>query len=420
MSLRVRDTSALAVASVATGLLAYAFFAMTTRGLGAEAASPVTVLWTYWSFAAAALTFPVQHWIARSVSAHQHENDIRSSLRHLSGIVLAAAVVFGALSWLARDALFQRDGLAFPAMVAGVTVGSAIMGVGRGTLTGRRQFGGVAYMLVADNAVRCLGAAALMLGDVKDPVAYGAVLLAGYVIVIGRPASLRVGSREGHASATSPLRFLGGASSGQLLAQLVLTGGPVLLALGGGTPVEVTAMFAGLALFRAPYTFAVGLVSQLTGLFTSFVMQGRRATVERVRNLIISLTAATVLVAAALGITVGPAAVRLVFGSEVHLESVQAMLLTIGSAVALGGLVLTVLVLALDRSAGVPRAWLTGCFVAAAFFTIADLAPLDRACWTFALAQAAAFVVLMVEEERGRSRMRVADLDGRSSITPER
>ncbi len=420
MSLRVRDTSALAVASVATGLLAYAFFAMTTRGLGAEAASPVTVLWTYWSFAAAALTFPVQHWIARSVSAHQHENDIRSSLRRLSGIVVAASAVFGLLSWLVRDELFHRDGLAFPAMVAGVTVGSALMGISRGTLTGRRQFGSVAWMLVADNGVRCLGAAALMLGDVKDPVAYGAVLLAGYVTVLARPASLRVGSRDGGTSSTSPLRFLGGASSGQLLAQLVLTGGPVMLALGGGTPVEVTAMFAGLALFRAPYTFALGLVSQLTGLFTSFVVQERRATVERVRNLIISLTAVTVLVAAALGITVGPESVRLVFGSEVDLEPVEAMLLTIGSAVALGGLVLTVLVLALDRSAGVARAWLAGCVVAAVFFTIADIPPLDRACWAFALAQAAAFVVLAVEEERGRRRMRIADPESRSSIAPDR
>ena len=47
--------------------------------------------------------------------------------------------------------------------------------------------------------------------------------------------------------------FLGGAASGQTVAQVVLTGGPVLLALLGGSPMEVTTLFAALALFRAPY-----------------------------------------------------------------------------------------------------------------------------------------------------------------------
>ncbi len=55
---------------------------------------------------------------------------------------------------------------------------------------------------------------------------------------------------------------------GQLLGQVVLTGGPVLLAAAGGAPAEVTALFAGLALFRAPYTLALGLVSQLTERLT--------------------------------------------------------------------------------------------------------------------------------------------------------
>ncbi len=75
--------------------------------------------------------------------------------------------------------------------------------------------------------------------------------------------------------AAAPLRFLSGASSGQLLAQATLTGGPVLVAVIGGAPSAVTALFAGLALFRAPYTIALGLVSPLTGRLT--VLLGSRA-----------------------------------------------------------------------------------------------------------------------------------------------
>ena len=70
---RARGPTALAAGSLTSGVLAYVFFAISTRALGAEAAAPVSVLWTYWSFAAAALTFPLQHWITRSVAAHVGE-----------------------------------------------------------------------------------------------------------------------------------------------------------------------------------------------------------------------------------------------------------------------------------------------------------------------------------------------------------
>ncbi|MDQ3096416.1 MAG: oligosaccharide flippase family protein, partial [Actinomycetota bacterium] len=250
MRLRGRDTSALAVGSVVSGLLAYVFFATTTRALGPEAAAPVSVLWTYWSFSAAALTFPAQHWIARTVALHHDESDVRSALPRLSCILLLVALVVGLLSWLARDELFHRDGLAFPALMAGVTLGSGVLGLSRGTLTGRRRFGSVATALVAEHTLRCLSAGLLVLGGVKDPVAYGVALLVGHLVVVMWPSSLRLGPLTDRVrNRASALRFLSGASGGQLLAQVALTGGPVVLALGGGTAVEVTALFAGLALF---------------------------------------------------------------------------------------------------------------------------------------------------------------------------
>ena len=70
MSASRRDARALAIGSAVSGLLAYLVFALTTRGLGAEQAGPVSVLWSYWAFAGAAFTFPIQHWVAHSVTAH--------------------------------------------------------------------------------------------------------------------------------------------------------------------------------------------------------------------------------------------------------------------------------------------------------------------------------------------------------------
>ena len=79
-----RAPVALAAGSVVSGLLAYVLFALLTRGLGAEAAAPVSVLWTQWTFAAAALTFPLQHWVTRSMVAG-HAGDVRAAAARIGG-----------------------------------------------------------------------------------------------------------------------------------------------------------------------------------------------------------------------------------------------------------------------------------------------------------------------------------------------
>ena len=68
---RRRSVASLALGSVGAGVLAYVFFVVATRALGAEEAASVSVLWTWWGFTAAAITFPLQHWIARTVEARE-------------------------------------------------------------------------------------------------------------------------------------------------------------------------------------------------------------------------------------------------------------------------------------------------------------------------------------------------------------
>src|SRR3954451_15530908 len=131
-----RGSAALALGSLASGLLAYLLFALITRGLGAEAAAPVSVLWTLWAFAGAAFTFPLQHWITRSVGAG-HEGDVRRAAARVSLLVLTASVALGVLSWLVRDQLFHREDAWFALMVVLVTLGSAVIGAVRGGLGGR-------------------------------------------------------------------------------------------------------------------------------------------------------------------------------------------------------------------------------------------------------------------------------------------
>lgn len=386
-----RASAALAAGSVVSGLLAYALFASVTRGLGAVAAAPVSVLWTHWAFAGAAFTFPLQHWITRSIVAG-HEGDVRRSAVRVCALVLTAALVLGVLAWLLRERLFGRDDAWFPAMVVLVTVGSAAIGVVRGTLAGRGRFEAVAWSLVAENAVRCLLVGALLLAGVKDPVAHGLCLVAGSVVALWPTAWRFSGVGAG---ASRPLAFLGGAATGQLVGQGVLTGGPVLLALLGGAPAEVTAMFAALALFRAPYMVVLGAVPQLTRRVTGLAVAGDVATVRSLAARLAGLAVVAVPLAGAAGAVLGPAVLRTVFGSTVDAGRGQAGVLAVGCTVAIVNLVLMVGALAHDRPAGVAGAW--GVAVLAGAGSVAalgHLSPVDRSMTAFVVAELVATAAL--------------------------
>lgn len=402
MRLRLRDTTALAAGSAVSGLLAYVFFALATRHLGADDAAAVSVLWTYWSFAAAVLTFPLQHWIARSVAAHDGEGAVRSAMPRVVLFVGGAAALSGLLAWLGRDPLFHREDAWFPLLVAWVTLGSGFIGVVRGGLAARHRFVSSAWALVAENGSRVLAATVLVVVGIEANIGFGICLAAGSLVGLLWPSAIRF-SREQHGGpAESPLAFLSGAAGGQLIGQAVLTGGPVVLALSGGSAAQVTALFAGLALFRAPYTLAIGLVAQITGRLTALLVGGHHGTLRKVRLAVVALGLLGVGAAALIGATMGPWLVRLIFGQDIVLTAGVATVVAVGSAVALANLVVTVTILAQNRTHAVARGWTVGLLGGAATFAATfALGPLDRTVWAFLAAECLAFAALLVEEIRG-------------------
>ena len=123
-----------------SGLLAYVFFALVTRALGAGPAAPVAVLWAWWSFAGAAITFPVQHWISHTAALDVGEAAVRRGLPRVAAAVTGASVVAGAVAWLASERLFGPRGDWFPLLVVGIGLAAGVVGLVRGTLGGRHQF----------------------------------------------------------------------------------------------------------------------------------------------------------------------------------------------------------------------------------------------------------------------------------------
>lgn len=398
---RRRDTTALAAGSAVSGLLAYVVFALTTRGLGAEAAAPVSVLWSYWALAGAALTFPVQHWITRTVTAHG-DGAVRRALPRLAFAAVAVSLGAGLLAAVGREALFQRDDLWFPLLVAMVTLGSALTGVTRGVLAARRRFVEVGASLVVENGIRCAVAAALLAGDSGSPVAYGLALVAGHLMVLVWPSVFRLDTATTSAPVTSARAFLAGAGAGQLLHQAVLTGGPVALALAQGSQREVTALFAALSLYRAPFTLALGVVPQLTARVTVLVVDRRHAAIRRLTRTIALVTAAGAAAAGVGAALAGPPLVELVFGGGVRIAPAPSGWVAVGSSLAVGNLVLMVVALAEDRAALVARVWAASAGLALVLLLgLVALDPLPRTVAAFLGAEVAAFVALLVTARRG-------------------
>jgi O-antigen/teichoic acid export membrane protein len=391
-----RNGQALAVGSAVSGVLAYVFFSLTTRSLGPVAAAPVSVLWTYWSFTAATLTFPVQHWISRSVAAHGTEAPVRRALPRVFVTVTALSVLTGLLAWLAREPLFHTADLWFPVLVGLVTLGSAANGTVRGALTARYRFVDVGVALVGENGIRVLTAVALVLLGLHTSVGFALCLAAGPLIGLAWPSAWRFSSADDDGHRESAIAFLAGAGAGQLMSQFVLTGAPVVLALAGGAPAQVTAVFVALALFRAPYTVALGVVAQLTGRLTTWVVEERWDLLRKVRLGTALVSAAGAVLAGVLAAWIGLPLIRLVFGPEITLPHGPLLMLAAGSTLALGNLVMTVLLMALDRSAGVAIVWGVALLLGAAGYLVVTSSEVQRTCVAFLVAEAAALVAALI------------------------
>ena len=127
---------ALVAGSVGAGLAAYAFVVLGTRAYGSVAFSSVAQVWTIWFVGAAALTFPLQHWIIDTRTKDGDLIRVRRALPRIGATVTLAALGLGALSFAFDERLFASSSLSYPLAVAGVIFGAGLLGVLRGLLGG--------------------------------------------------------------------------------------------------------------------------------------------------------------------------------------------------------------------------------------------------------------------------------------------
>ena len=399
-----RDTGAiaLAAASVISGVFAYLFIAVGTRHFGTEDFSGVAQLWTIWFFGSSVLTFPIQHWVIQRLRTDGHGGAVRVVLPRLTLVALGLGLGVVAVTSLVREDMYGREDLLYPLIAGGITVGAAAMGLLRGGLAGRSRFLATATALGGENLVRlAFGLAVVAAGAAVGW--YGVAILSGSLVILAWPSALRF---QGPAVAgVSPMAFLGNVAGGTVIAQSVLTAGPVVLSLSGGTRDEVTSLFTALALFRAPYIVALGLAIRMTATLTDLATAGRAADLLRIQRRMIAAGLATMAMGGAGAALIGPSVLRIVFGDEVDLTRAACAGLAVGSLAALATLGLTLVQMTDGAGRRVLRTWATALAVGVVTMVALPLEPLPRVVAAFLASELTAFALMALLDGSGeRSR----------------
>lgn len=382
------DAAWLTIGTALSALAVYVFLGIGTRAIGADGFAPVSVLWSLWAVSGAALTFPVQHWLIQSVESTGSEGAVWRALPRVYGVAgLAGVLAFGG-SWLVATPLFGVHGVAFPIMAGLLPLASVAMGVNRGMMSARGEFRGTAMAILGENLIRVV--AAFALGPRVDAVGFGWILMCGFLIAAAFPRSFRRrGEKAGGGSAS--ISLLGGLTGANMASQTVLTIGPVLVSILGGAPTEVTAIFAVLALLRAPYTVALGASARLTAPLARHVATGDAASLRRGLITGVCAFASMSLVAGALAPVLLPAVVRAVFDVPDVLSKTSLGMLAAGSVLALGNLLLMLALLAMQRSRSMMAAWGAAIVVGGVVLLVGD-GPVTQVATAFALAEVVAMV----------------------------
>jgi hypothetical protein len=200
-----------------------------------------------------------------------------------------------------------------------------------------------------------------------------------------------VGALRAPAISRPSTGLVGAAGLSVVLAQVVLNGGPPLLSSLGGAGAQVTALFAALALFRAPYLVALGLTVRATAPLTRMVAEGGPARLLRPALLTASGALALAGVAYGLAWPLGPPLVRALFGPGTDLSGSATGGVAAGCVLALGSLALTVVLIGASARLTLVASWTAALLAGALVLALGGrLGPVDRVVAAFAISEAVA------------------------------
>jgi O-antigen/teichoic acid export membrane protein len=398
----------LSVATLASGLLAYAFLVLAARTLGPERYGQIGVLWAGMFLAVVVLFRPLEQTSARAIADRRARGEetlsVVRSVVLLLGLILLVGGAASAVGWsVITRRLFLGDDTLTIALLVGVA-GYGVAYVVRGLCGGIRWFSGYGLLLSADALVRLVVALPLVL-VASTGTAAAAVAAAGIggglaPLVFGgrRFRVLRSGAGGQPFRMRAAFTFAAPAAVIAAADQILVNAGPLLVVVDGHTEgATVGIVFAATMLVRVPvYVFqgvAASLLPNLTRLHADQDGNGFARHVRRAVGLLCAVGIAITLAAA----TLGPGAMQAVFGADFQAGRLELAYLGLGVAAYLAAATFTQALLALDQARTAAAAWALAAVLFLGLYFVLPGAPLLRISEAFAAAMAAGTLCLGAE-----------------------
>ncbi|MDB4205954.1 hypothetical protein N8342_05825 [Acidimicrobiales bacterium] len=260
------------LASVIAGLGAFGFIAISSRSLGLDDYVPIGQLWSIWALAFAVVSFTSQQTVVRGhVIRREVPRSFVTGDELLPLVLLSIPLAVVVFVW--NEQIFRSGSYWWPFLAMAMPFGTLLSGTTRGLWAASGRLAGLSFVIAGENVIRVLGAAVLAATGAPAPW-FAAAIVAGFAIGFFRPSSSS-GTRRWPSPPAEP-GLAAATAATSLMAHASQVGAPVLLALHGADAREVSALFAVLAIYRAPYQLALGLVPRIAAMQVLAFAEGQQ------------------------------------------------------------------------------------------------------------------------------------------------
>ncbi len=378
-----------------TGLFTYAFHSLAAHSLGRDAYGMIGVLWAAVFLTASVIYRPVEQLLSRTIAERQaRDRSIGSALRVAATIQLALSALFVVVALLLQDTiedeLFSGNETLYWCLVAAVVFYAASY-FARGFLAGERRFALYGGLVLMESASRVVFGVLLAVGVLNgaDPagIAIAAAPLLSLIVVpwaLGSHVRRVTAARRERTETSEPeftlahgLGFAGAVLVIMVSEQAILNSGVLIVKVDTGSDSLAALIFAVLMIARAPLQLFQAVSTTLLPHLTRLIVteEGDAHAGDFGRS--VRLTVAACLAFGGLTVigvlAVGPAVMRLLFGSEFDYDREGLAMVAAGMGLYLAATTLNQAVLAQGRARVAAGSWAVSAAFFVAFLLIADM-----------------------------------------------
>lgn len=390
-----RGTTVMVAGSIAAVVAAFILQVIGSRGLGAEAFAPVSVIWTLLFLGITVFLVPVEQLVIRRVVlADGRRRPLAGAVRVVVAVVGGAAVLGGVFTFAAANTLLDGNRAYVPvAMVMLATHGA--MAVGRGFLAGRHRYAAYGMVTILDAAAK-LGGAATALAAGFGPLAFCWALAASPLVVLAlRPfRGVRAGDDPVDDPAEASGRFITGFLVSSAASQTVLAAGPWVVGLLGATPATISVFFVTTTLFRGPISASYNLLARVLPPLTARAAAGEHDRLEQWARRLLVVGVVASAAAGAVAAAIGPAVITFLFGEEFRPEWWLTALAAAAVVAAMFGLGTTQILVGKGHTDRMAMVWIGAVMVAALTILVSPGEPSLRVAIGFCVGEVSALVGL--------------------------